>query len=97
MKKRTTAETAMAPVARAPCSHETCVRSAIIKQRTDTGWANFCEYHYIQHHQNLAQAWCAEHGLDTVDKKKAFVREKYKSFLSRAVNYPVRVPGEDDA
>jgi hypothetical protein len=44
------------------------------KMHTPTGWANFCYEHYIAHEQKKADAFCAERGIDTTEKKIAYCR-----------------------
>lgn len=46
------------------CAHETCDLPAICRVKARTGWAAFCEPHYVRYHDDLARKSCTEKGLD---------------------------------
>lgn len=86
-RKRTDETMEYVPPAQAPCAHETCDLSAICKVKTKTGWANFCEPHYVMHFDNEARKRFTELGLDRganetrEDHRKrvmAHIRAKFK-------------------
>jgi len=58
-----------------PCAHEGCKTPAILREQIPTGWANFCEYHYIRYHRERAELWCNDHGLYTLEQRKEFCRK----------------------
>lgn len=58
------------------CAHEGCRFSAVVRQKTPAGWANFCHPHYMEFHRRSAVEWCNAHGLDTREKQLKFIREK---------------------
>lgn len=58
----TTAKTEVGAVIE--CAHATCGLSAIVKVQTPTGWAKFCEPHYVAYHKALADAKFKELGLE---------------------------------
>lgn len=45
------------------CAHETCDVPARCRVKTPTGWADFCEPHYLRFHDDQARARCKERGL----------------------------------
>lgn len=66
------------------CAHETCDIPAKCRVKTPTGWADFCEPHYVRFHDDQARKRCAEAGLlkrsdegsgDYRKRMMAYVRE----------------------
>lgn len=39
------------------CAHYNCYCSAIVRQKTNTGWANLCHDHYLDYHQQVAESF----------------------------------------
>lgn len=72
---------------RAECAHFGCVQTAMIAQRTRSGWANLCLSHYEAHHTAEAQRKLALLGLDTREKQTAYWREQVEILRSGAKNY----------
>lgn len=81
------------PKLRASCAHEGCQTPALVREKTETGWANLCEYHYVKAHTKRAEKWCADHGLHTRQQKIEYCRRIAKGLFKPMVE---RVPGEDD-
>ena len=54
-----------------------CASGAIIRMRG----GHVCYQHYMELHQADADRYCAEHNLDTTEKKIAHCRALLKSFL----------------
>jgi hypothetical protein len=74
------------------------MRPCNLKILTKAGWANLCLPHYEDHFRIQATKKCNELGLDTVEKKRAWVLEKSKTVFKRfPIQTPVieREPGED--
>lgn len=69
-KKQTFAE---APRQHIDCGFVGCGVSATIRTRTKTGWMNVCPEHDRVLVQKSADAYCKARGLDTTEKKRAFV------------------------
>lgn len=64
MVRRATSTDAPEERPRVPCAHETCSLPARCRVQTITGWANFCEPHYVRYHDDLARKRFTELGLD---------------------------------
>ena len=73
------------------CCFEGCGKSAIVKERTKTGWANVCYDHMMKLANDSAKEYCANLGLYTPEDCRQWLR-KNKLTVKRA---PVREPGED--
>lgn len=60
---------------RADCAVYGCGALTVTREKTPTGWANFCEYHYVEyHHQQSARRVKEKLGLETVEEMKAYCR-----------------------
>src|SRR4051812_36930147 len=46
------------------CAHLECGTSAMIREKTVTGWANFCLHHYEQYHHTQALVTYRKLGLE---------------------------------
>ncbi len=57
------------------CAYHDCPDDATIRIRTPTGWADLCRGHYVAHHQRIADAYCANAGLNTLEQKRWFCRQ----------------------
>lgn len=75
------------------CAFQNCAEAAMCSVQTPTGWANLCKTHYVNPYQAKADKYCAEHGLDTTEKKIAHCRKLLGLFVAKQVE---RIPGEDD-
>ena len=78
------------------CAYENCVTPAIVREKTGTGWATFCEYHMLKEHTKRAEKWCSDHGLFTREQKIAYCREMFKRTFPGAKFPEPREPGCDD-
>jgi hypothetical protein len=79
---------------KANCAYVGCLIPALLRKRVETGWANFCEYHYIQDHTQRAAKWCEDNGLHTTQQKIEFCR-RMAGTLFRPIPKD-REPGQDD-
>lgn len=88
------------PQIRADCAVSGCGALTMVREKTSTGWANFCEHHYIEYHHRIAEDRVRnELGLLTVEEMKAHCRKKVKTIFKsvRSGNHVVeREPGQDD-
>ena len=73
------------------CAHEGCRTPAILRERLPTGWANLCEFHWLQNATKRADENCKARGLHTLAQRKAFCRQILGSRMP-----PEREPGSDD-
>ncbi len=91
------AETAKAERPAVHCAHDACDVPAICRIQTATGWANFCEPHYVRYHDEQARKRNAEKGLDQqpdetrdewIARMRAYVRShaKLKRFADAALD-----------
>ena len=71
------------PKLRVDCAHEGCTVGALIREQTPTGWANFCEYHWVQYHTEKARLGCEERGLKTKEDKIEFCRSMAEKMTRR--------------
>lgn len=90
------------------CAHApACTKNATIREKTPTGWAAFCEDHYVAYHHALSAKRVREElGLHTVEEMKTYIRHllrnpKPGSALAVLKNRGVfsgleREPGQDD-
>lgn len=72
------------------CAHDSCGTSAVLKRKTPTGWANFCDYHNMQYQQTQALATYRKLGLEryadeTCQEHKARVFEYIKLMARTSV------------
>ena len=49
------------------CAHMGCTVPALVRVKTETGWANFCEDHYVQH-------WSAVRWLRSPERSGAYAK-----------------------
>ena len=75
-----------------PC--ERCVDPARVRVRTAAGWQNLCHKCNDRLIQAEAEDYCKAHGLDTLEKQKAYCRSRLKAGLIQSP--PPREPGDDD-
>ena len=75
------------------CAHEGCKTPAILREKRPTGWANLCEFHYIEDHRERAKKWCESQGLYTTQQKIEYCRRMAGTVLKPM---PDREPGQDD-
>ena len=81
------------------CASDLCPRPATIRQKMQTGWANFCVECYKKKHQENSEKWCVENGLLTTEQKIEFCRATAKKWglrLPRNWGQVEREPGQDD-
>lgn len=83
------------------CAHApACTKNATIREKTATGWAAFCEDHYIEYHHRASEKRVREElGLKTVEEMKEYCRRKLQTvFRSVQSGGTVirREPGQDD-
>ena len=71
------------PAPRADCAVSGCGALTIVREKTKTGWANFCEHHYIAYHRRQSVERCRQLGLETVEQMKAFCRKRIKGAFKR--------------
>lgn len=57
------------------CANESCPTCAIVRVKTPTGFANFCEAHYEKYFTEQARIFCGSRGFDTQEKQYKFCRE----------------------
>ena len=92
---------------RADCAVYGCGALTATREKTETGWANFCLHHYVEyHHRKSEKRVRDELGLHTVDEMKAYIRKLLKnprpgSALAAMKKQGVfagveREPGQDD-
>lgn len=78
------------------CCFVGCPTSATIRTRTKTGWANVCVEHDKAIVQKRADAYCASLGLDTTEKKRAYVLQMVRGMKRKFTPPDMREPGQDD-
>ena len=83
------------------CAHAPhCTRNATIRELTPTGWAAFCEEHYVAYcHARSAKRVREEPKLETVEEMKAYCRAKVGSIFKSVRSGDAvqsREPGQDD-
>lgn len=78
---------------RCACAYDTCARLAVAKIKTATGWANLCAECYSNHFFTQAEKHCIGMGLDTVAKRRQWVKENMPVIRRIPVS---REPGEDE-
>lgn len=71
------------------CAFMMCEMPGLIRIRTKLGWTNYCRRHCDEYHLRLAEETCHTLGLDTVEAKREYVREKMKAIAAKW-----RMPGE---
>lgn len=60
------------------CAFAGCGTNATLRVKTKTGWANVCLDHDKELVQKRADIYCAERGLDTPAKQRAWVLKNLK-------------------
>lgn len=94
-KERATTAASTAPtLSHIQCAHMECTNNAIVKEKTPTGWANFCYPHMMSHANERAKSYCLSLGLQTSADCRAWLA-KNQLLVKRA---PIlqREPGCDD-
>lgn len=71
------------------CAHESCGTSAVIREMTPTGWANFCLYHYEQFHQSNALVTYRKLGLERWPDE---THQEHKRRVFDYINLMAKVP-----
>lgn len=96
--KRTRSAKGAEPFQFIQCAHMACGVSANVKVKTPTGWANFCPHHYDVYFLDRAEETCRKLGLDTVEKKREYVRDSIRKLAAKwKPDYNrQREPGDDD-
>lgn len=84
-----------APERRCECAYAGCQHDAVLKVKTPTGWANLCHDHSRIYHHAKAEKYCNELGIDTREKRMAWLRKNWKQ-IPAALPAPMREPGQDD-
>jgi hypothetical protein len=79
---------------RTTCGYDGCNTESICKLRTPTGWLHVCDHHYRIYHHDKAERTCTALGLDTVAKRKAWLRQHWPQ-TSAWDTHPTREPGDD--
>ncbi len=59
------------------CAYAGCAGRTMVSLRTKTGVAYLCHEHYIANHTKEAEAYCAERGLTTTERKIAFCKAMF--------------------
>lgn len=65
------------------CCHQGCSNPAILKLKTNYGWANLCKKHYELYFTIRAEQTCQRLGLNSIEQRKAWVRENARNFVKR--------------
>lgn len=76
---------------RADCGYDGCGTESMCKLRTPTGWLNVCDAHYRIYHHDKAERTASNLGLETIAKRKAWLREHWPTMAA----YDTREPGQD--
>lgn len=78
------------------CAHDSCGEAATMRLRAFNDpareWLNLCRAHYDFHVRAGAELANKRLGLDTVEKQREYVLQRYRT----ATIGKERVPGEDD-
>ena len=86
-----------APLPIVNCAHQDCIKPAIMREKTATGWANLCHFHMMQRSHDRAEKYCSDRGLDTLQKKKDFIRQcGLGKLVMKQIETAEREPGQDD-
>lgn len=80
---------------RCECAYAGCLHDAVLKVKTSTGWANLCHDHSRIYHHAKAEKYCNELGLDTREKRMAWLRKNWKQ-IPAPLPDQIREPGQDD-
>lgn len=75
------------------CAFAGCPQSATLNVKTPTGRANVCPAHDLAIVQKRAEKYCAELGLDTLEKRRAWVLSRKR--VMRRFDEVVREPEEE--
>lgn len=67
------------------CAHApSCTKNATIREKTITGWAAFCEDHYVAYHHAISARRVREElGLQTVEEMKEFCRSNIGNIFKK--------------
>lgn len=74
------------------CAFAGCPHSATIRTQTKTGWANVCPAHDVALVQKSADEYCKARGLDTTEKKRAYVLQTVKGMKRKFTPPDMREP-----
>jgi len=75
-------------------SCDRCVDPARVRVRTAAGWQNLCHKCDDRRIHAEGEDYCNTHGLDTLEKQKAYCRAMLKRGIAKSA--PAREPGQDD-
>jgi len=81
------------PTVRIPCCSPTCVKFAICRLEIAGRIMPLCYDHYQAYFTEKAKETCRKLGLDTIDKRRAWVKHHLAHTLKRLTQ---REPGEDE-
>jgi hypothetical protein len=74
------------------CAYHGCNTPAILREKTETGWANLCEFHWVKAATERSEKRCRDMGLVTKQDKITYCR----SVLGGLARRMEREPGCDD-
>lgn len=79
------------------CAHAPhCTHSAMVREKTTTGYANFCLQHYHEHLERERNARWVAAGMPTREQSIAKMRGMFIKTVAGGRFQGERVPGEDD-
>lgn len=78
------------------CAFSGCPRSALVRTLTKSGWANVCPEHDVALVQKSADEYCKARGLDTTEKKRAFVLATVRGMKRKFTPPDMRVEREEE-
>lgn len=81
---------------RIPCSDESCPDPAICRIVIGRVETPLCYAHYEAHFKNKALNTCNKLGLDTIEKRRAWVQENMGNLKAKFTPPYHREPGEDE-
>ena len=77
-----------APIQHINCAYADCLKPAIMRERTATGWSNLCHHHMTRHHHDRAEKYCASRGLMTTGQKRAYALNLLKRRIPELQSEP---------
>lgn len=76
------------------CATAGCPYEARIRRRVDARWMNLCCACDDRHMRSENQAWCIEHGYETVEKQKDYCKSIIAKWPGRKwQSYKIAGPG----
>jgi hypothetical protein len=67
-------ESVYTPPQHIDCAFAGCSTSAVLREKTSTGWANLCGHHAITVRTRAAEEFCKSLGLNTVEEKRKWLK-----------------------